>query len=84
MTQPGITPAATTLSWTVVSQVERNIIDPNGNVQDVVTVTYQLANGQQGSVNIPRASYGNVDYVKQAIGVAAAAMHAVNQLSSDS
>lgn len=80
MTQPSNPGAA--LSWTVVSQSERTIIDPQGNVQDVVTVTYQLGNGQTGSVNIPKASYGNIDYVKAAIAAAALAMHSVNQLSS--
>ncbi len=66
--------------WTVNGQQEQTIILPNGQVQDVMVITFTLANGTVGVVNVPMAGY-NVDNVRAAIAAKAAQLHAVNQLT---
>lgn len=68
-------------SWTVNGQQEQTIILPNGTPQDVMVVTFTLADGTVGTVNVPMAGYG-VANVREAIAAKAATLHAVNQLSS--
>jgi len=68
-------------AWTVNGQQEQTIILPNGTAQDVMVITFTLADGTVGTVNVPMAGY-NVPNVREAIAAKAATLHAVNQLSS--
>lgn len=44
-------------SWTVTSQQEQVVIGPTGNAVDVMKIGFQLADGTQGSVNVPLSNY---------------------------
>lgn len=66
--------------WTVNGQQEQTVILPNGQVQDVMVITFTLTDGTVGQVSVPMAGY-NVDNVRAAIAAKAAALHAVNQLT---
>lgn len=68
-------------AWTVNGQQEQTVITPNGQAQDVMVITFTLADGTVGTVNVPMAGY-NVANVREAIAAKAATLHAVNQLSS--
>lgn len=67
--------------WHVTSQAERSIIDQSGAPVNVMTVTFQLADGTVGSVNVPLTAY-TPDNVRAAIAAKAATLDAVNNLTS--
>lgn len=80
MTHPD-TPTPAGPQWRVTAQAETTAITPTGQVQQVMSVTFQLADGTTGTVQVPLSTY-SPDTVRAAIAAKAAALHAVNQLSS--
>lgn len=66
--------------WTIIGQQEASDVTPTGQVQQVVRVTFQLADGQTGTVTVPAAGYGP-DVVRDAVTAKAAAMYAVADLT---
>lgn len=79
MSEPISTPAAPPL-WRVSSQSERTIIGPTGLAQSVIQVTFVLADGTGGSVNIPVDGY-SVEAVRAAIADKAALLTSVASLT---
>lgn len=69
-----------TMGWRVVGQTERSIINDAGRPEDVVIVSYQLADGTAGTVRIPRSAY-SVDNVRAAVAAQAAVAAEVAGLS---
>lgn len=68
-------------AWTVTAQQEQTVIGPTGNAVDVMRVTFQLADGTQGSVNVPLSNY-NADSARAAIAAKAQQLFDVQSLSN--
>lgn len=68
-------------AWTVTGQVERTIIDTNGNAADVMVVSFTLEDGTTGTVNVPLNAY-TVANVNAAILAKAQVIDGVNGLSN--
>lgn len=67
-------------AWRVVAQRETIIIDPAGKPADVWEVTFQIADGTTGTVQIPKSNY-NVKSVAAAITAQAAVIDGVSKLA---
>lgn len=78
MTQPD--PIALPAGLTVTAQTEATKIGTNGQAQQVMTVTFRLADGTVGSVDVPVGAY-TVDNVRAMIAAKAAILDAVNQIA---
>lgn len=67
--------------WQVNAQTEQLQVLPNGQVGEVVVISFTTALGHAGTVTIPKAQYQNLDLVRQTIGAQAAHVDAVAQLT---
>lgn len=70
----------TPIGWRVTGQSERTIIDATGAAVNVMQVSFQLADGTAGTVNVPLGQY-NPEQVRSAIAAKAATIAAVNTLT---
>lgn len=68
------------MAWHVTNQIEQNRIGPSGQPTPTVIVYFQLDNGTQGSVAIPKATY-NVDTARERIEDYVAHLSAVADLT---
>lgn len=68
------------VNWAVVGQIEQTVFNAQNVPSEVMHITYQLADGTQGSVNVPLSQY-NVDSVRAAIAAKATVQAAVGSLT---
>lgn len=66
-------------AWTIIGQAENYANDDQGAFVPGVTVTFQLASGQVGSVFVPNGKY-TPEQVRAAVSARADAMRAVSGL----
>ena len=69
-------------SWTVTGQTERDQVVPGSAPVKGQQIFFTTGLGQSGSVFVPYAQYGNLDYVRQTIAAQAAQLDAVKSLNS--
>lgn len=69
------------VQWKVTGQAERTVIDATGSAVNVMQVTFTLANGTTGTVNVPLGQY-NPATVRQMIAEKAATIAAVADLAN--
>lgn len=72
-----------TASWVVVNQKQTTAQDSTGRYVPVVAVTFRLASGTTGTINVPVASY-STDAVKAAVQAYADQLGAVDGLAGGS
>lgn len=77
--QGQMVPDAPITGWQVVSQQERTLPGPQGTIEDVVVVTFRMADGTTGTVNVPKAQY-NAQNVRAAVANYAARLAEVSGL----
>ena len=67
-------------TWRVVAQQQREVLTAQNTFMSVMEVSFELASGTRGSLEIPMRLYGE-EYVRAQIDLKASAMAAVEGLA---